>query len=134
MSFIITLHKFCICTIHITLVSWNKSLGLQSGLAQLDLSVRSLLHIILLSKLVYQTKSSAAYKLKSESSIEYFLLSFSYKYFLPAWSRFALEAWNLTRSRARLIKIYGLPVIRLVGPICENSYGEKMKWVAEIRR
>ena len=134
LSFIITLHKFHICTIRITLVSQNKSLGLQLGLTQLDLSVYSSLHIILLGKSVYQTKSGAAYKLKPGSSIEYFFLSFSYNYFLPAWSRSTPEAWNLTRSRARLVKIYSLPVIRLVGPMCENSYGGKVKWVAEIRR
>ena len=39
LSFAITLHTLCICTICVTLVSWDKPLKLQSGLTQLGLSI-----------------------------------------------------------------------------------------------
>ena len=97
LSFAITLCILCICTIHITLVSWDKPLELQSGLAQLGLSVCSPLYIISLGKLVRRTRSSTTHKLKLELSIEYFILFFSYKYFLPAWFYFTSEAWDLTQ-------------------------------------
>ena len=96
LSFAITL-----CNSALTLSASLWSLGtnplkLQSGLTQLDLSVCSSLHVIPLGKSVCRTRSGAAHKLKPGSSVEYFLLFFSYKYFLPARFRSTLEARNLT--------------------------------------
>ena len=70
-------------------------LKLQSGLTQLDLSVCFSLHVIPLGKLVHRTRSGTAHKLKPGSSVKYFLLFFSYKYFLPAWFHSASKTWDL---------------------------------------
>ena len=62
------------------------------GLSNLIYLYHLPLHTILLSKLIYQIRSGTAYKLKPGLSVEYFLLSFLFKYFQSARSHFTLEA------------------------------------------